>query len=271
MSLTIGDAPFGSRPGAFNFTREGPDRALYLENSPRFIRGDFAGTTVVSSKHAKLLHETGLLPVYYFPLDDVRIDLLVETDHHTHCPLKGDASYWSVKVGDAVSENAVWTYPDPIDGAPPIKGLVAFYWHKLDHWFEEDEEVFVHARDPYHRVDILPSSRHVKVSLDGRLLAETRTPLVAFETGLPPRYYIRRSDVRLDLLKASGTQTECPYKGAATYQSAEGSDDLVWCYEDPIPAARDIAGYLAFFNERVDLEVDGELLERPRTRWSPRS
>jgi uncharacterized protein (DUF427 family) len=260
MSLTIGDAPFGSRPGVFNFERTGPGRVLYLEDSPRWVRGELAGETIVSSRHAKLLHETGHLPVYYFPQDDVRMDLLVGTDHHSHCPLKGDASYWSV----GTSENAAWTYRHPIDGAPPIKDLVAFYWHKLDHWFEEDEEVFVHARDPYHRVDILPSSRRVKVSVDGVVLAETSSPHILFETGLPPRYYIAREDVRLDLLEPSGTRTECPYKGTASYWG----DDLVWCYEEPIAAARGIKGLLALFNERVDLEVDGELQERPETRWS---
>jgi uncharacterized protein (DUF427 family) len=260
MSLTIGNAPFGTRPGSFNFERSGPNRVLYLEDTPRWIRGKLGDETVVSSKRAKLLHEGGLLPVYYFPMADVRMDLLQPTDHHSHCPLKGDASYWS--IGSV--ENAAWTYRDPIDTAPFLKGLVAFYWHKLEHWYEEDEEVFVHARDPYHRVDILPTSRHVKVSLDGEVLAETTSARVLFETGLPPRYYIPREDVRMDRLPPSDTRTECPYKGTASYWG----DDLVWSYEEPITAARDIAGLLAFFNERVDLEVDGELLERPKTRWS---
>jgi uncharacterized protein (DUF427 family) len=202
--------------------------------------------------------------VYYFRQDDVRMDLLVSNDHHTHCPLKGDASYWS--IGEV--ENAAWTYRDPIDGAPPIKDLVAFYWHKIEHWYEEDEEVFVHPRDPYHRVDILPSSRRVKVSLGGVVLAETARAHILFETGLPPRYYIPRDDVNMSLLTASDTLTQCPYKGTATYHSLQDAEDVIWCYEDPIPAARDIAGLLSFFNERVDLEVDGELIERPKTRWS---
>lgn len=268
MSLTIGDAPFGSSPGIFNFTREGPDRTLYLEDSPRWVRGTFAGEAVVSSRRAKLLHETGLLPVYYFPRDDVRMDLLVATEHRTHCPLKGEASYFSIHVGDAVAENAIWTYPDPISGAAPLKNLVAFYWRKIDHWYEEDEEVFVHARDPYHRIDILPSSRHVTISVDGRVLADTTRPRVLFETGLPPRFYVPREDVRMDLLSQSEAQTQCPYKGTASYWSLEGSDDLVWCYEDPIAEAAGVKGLLAFFNERVDLDVDGERQERPKTRWS---
>jgi uncharacterized protein (DUF427 family) len=248
--------------------RSGPDRVLYLEDSPRWVRAVFAGTEIVSSRHAKLLHETGHLPVYYFSRHDVAMDLLVPTEHHTRCPLKGEASYFTIVVGDRSSENAVWTYPDPIDGAHSLKGLVALYWHKVDHWYEEDEEVFVHPRDPYHRVDIIPTSRHVKVSLDGVALAESHRPLVLFETGLPPRYYLAREDVRMDLLEPTDTKTRCPYKGTASYFSTEAVDDLVWCYEQPIDESRAIAGRLAFFNERVDLVVDGELQVRPKTRWS---
>jgi uncharacterized protein (DUF427 family) len=272
MSLTIGDTPFGSRPGSFNFERTGPDRVLYLEDSPRRIRAEFGGATIVDSTHAKLLHETGHLPVYYFPQDDVRMDLLEATDKLTRCPLKGEASYWSIRVEEHLSENAAWSYPSAIQGAPPIDGLVAFYWGKLDHWYEEDEEVFVHARDPYHRVDILRSSRHVKISRNGELLAETDRPVLLFETGLPPRYYLPREDVRTELLTPTDTSTQCPYKGTASYWSVKASGesvpDLVWSYPEPIPEAAGIAGLLAFFNETVDLEVDGEQLARPKTKWS---
>lgn len=272
LSLTIGDAPFGERPGTFNFTRTGPERVLYLEDTPRWVRCVFAGETVASSKRAKLLHETGHLPVYYFPRIDVRVDLLDPTERRTHCPLKGDASYWSIRVGDRVATDAAWSYPDPIEGAPPLEGLIAFYWRKLDHWYEEDEEIFVHARDPYHRVDITRSSRHVRVSRHGELLADSRRPMVLFETGLPPRFYLPPEDVRMELLTPTDTRTQCPYKGTATYWSVKAGDevvaDLVWSYADPIPDARKITGLLSFFNEKVDLELDGELPARPTTRWS---
>lgn len=272
MSLTIGDAPFGERPGTFNFPREEGRRVLYLEDSPRWVRGVFADQTVVSSRRAKLLHETGHLPVYYFPRDDVGMDLLEPTERRTHCPLKGDASYWSIRAGDRVATDAAWSYPEPIEDASELAGLVAFYWKAVDHWYEEDEEVFVHARDPYHRVDIVRSTRHVRVSRNGELLAESRRPMILFETGLPPRFYVPRDDVRMELLTPTGTRTQCPYKGTATYWSVEAGaetlPDLVWTYEDPIPDASKIAGLLSFFNEKVDLEVDGELQARPRTRWS---
>jgi uncharacterized protein (DUF427 family) len=273
MSLTVGSGPFGERPaGAFNLELPGPRGLIYFEDSPRRIRARLAGETVVDSRRAKLLHEHRHLPVYYFPVDEVRADLLEPTDHATHCPFKGDASYWSVRVADRVAENAVWGYLDPIEGAPPLAGYQAFYWGRMDEWLEEDEPAIVHARDPYHRVDVLDTSRHVRVSLEGRLLAETRRARVLFETGLPPRWYFPPEDVRRELLSDSDSTSGCAYKGFASYWSAHAGetleDDLVWTYREPRPDAERVRGYLAFFNERVDLEVDGELQERPVTQWS---
>jgi len=274
MALTLGSGPFGERSaGAFNFEVTAPrDHALYLEDSPRRVRVVFGGETIADSRSVKLLHETGHLPVYYFPQRDVRMDLLDATDHTTHCPFKGDASYWSVKVGDRVAENAVWGYPEPLESFPPIAGHVAFYWDAMEAWFEEDEEIFVHPRDPYHRVDVLDSSRRVKVSVNGEVVAETRRPKVLFETALPPRYYIPPEDVRTDLLVPTETQTGCPYKGVASYWSVEAGgervEDLVWGYPGPISAVEKIRDHLCFFDEKVDVEVDGEAQERPQTPWS---
>jgi uncharacterized protein (DUF427 family) len=274
MTLTIGTGPFGDQStGTFNFEVRAPrDHALYLEDTPRRVRVVFNGETIADSRRAKLLHEAGHLPVYYFPREDVRWERLEESDHTTHCPFKGDASYWSVRVGERVAENAVWGYPEPIGSCPPIAGYLAFYWRKMDHWYEEDEEVFVHPRDPYHRVDVLESSRHVKVTVNGEVVAETDRPKILFETGLPPRYYIPPEDVREDVLAASEKTTQCPYKGIASYYSVEAGgkrvEDLVWCYPEPIPEAPKIKGLLCFFNEKVDLEVDGEEQGRPRTQWS---
>jgi uncharacterized protein (DUF427 family) len=274
MTLTIGTGPFGDQGDkAFNFEVQAPrDHMLYFEDSPRRVRVVFNGGVVADSRRVKLMHEAGLLPVYYFPQEDVRMEWLEESDHTTHCPFKGDASYWSVRVGDEVSENAAWGYPEPIDPCPPIAGYLAFYWHRMDHWYEEAEEVFVHPRDPYHRVDVLDSARHVKVKVGGEVVAETTRPKVLFETGLPPRYYIPPEDVREDVLVESEKTTRCPYKGVASYCSVEAGgkrvEDLVWYYPEPIPEAAKIKGHLCFFNEKVDLEVDGEKQERPQTQWS---
>lgn len=276
MSLTVGTGPFGQHPaGVFNFELPRRKGLIYFEDSPRRIRARFAGETVVDSRHAKMLHEHAHLPIYYFPRDEVRVDLLEPTEHSTHCPFKGDASYWSVWVGDRVAENAVWRYPEPLDDAPPLSDYLAFYWNKMDEWYEENELAIVHARDPYHRVDVLESSRHVRVSVNGELVAETRRPFALFETGLPTRWYIPPEDVRSEVLVPSDKQSGCAYKGFASYYSVRAGDgeeeDLVWYYSEPQPGVERIAGYLAFFNERVDIEVDGELEERPITQWSPRA
>jgi uncharacterized protein (DUF427 family) len=263
MTLTIGTGPFGPNPaGSFNFPIDRPDHTVYFEDSPRRVRVRFNGETVADSCRMKLLHEFGVLPTYYFPRDDVRMERLTPTDHHTHCGLKGDASYWSITVGDRTAENAVWGYPEPLEGAPPLADYLAFYWDRVDAWYEEDEEIFVHPRDPYHRVDVLASSRHVTVRLDGQVLAESRRPRILYETGLPPRYYLPEEDVRTDLLVDSATVTRCPYKGKAEYRSVRVGgtlhEDLVWTYPQPLPEARAIAGLLCFWNEKVELAVEVE-------------
>jgi uncharacterized protein (DUF427 family) len=134
MTLTIGTGPFGDQGDKiFNFEVRAPrDHVLFFEDSPRRVRVMFGGQTVADSRRVKLMHEQGHLPVYYFPRGDVRMDLLEATDLTTHCPFKGDASYWSVRVGDRLAKNAVWGYPDPIDFAPPFADYLAFHWDKMD-------------------------------------------------------------------------------------------------------------------------------------------
>jgi len=249
-----------------------PDHTIDWAPSPRWIRVIFGGKTIADSKHVMLLRETNHLPVYYFPINDVRMDLLTRTDHTTHCPYKGDAIYWTVKAGDNVVENAVWSYPNPIPERQYLKEYLAFYWDKMDAWYEEAEEVFVHPRDPYKRIDTLPSRRHVRVVVAGETIAETDHPHLLFETHLPTRYYIPQEDVRLDLLESSDSHSRCPYKGVASFWSVKVGErvfkDLVWSYLDPIPESPKIKGLFCFYNEKVDLYVDGELQPRPKTPWS---
>ena len=250
-----------------------PDYKITFEPSPRRVRVVSNGATIADSARAHLLFETRHLPVYYFPRADVRMDLLTPTDHHSFCPYKGTAAYWTIKVGDKVSENAVWGYPEPFDEVAAISDFVAFYWDRVDHWYEEDEEIFVHPRDPYKRVDAIASSRHVQVILGGEIVADTRRGRFLFETRLPTRYYIPPADVRMDLLIPSDKVTACPYKGKARYWSARIGDrefpDIVWSYPEPIPECPKIKDYLCFFNEQVDeIRVDGVVMPRPVTPWS---
>jgi len=250
-----------------------PDYRITFEPSPRRVRVKFGGETIADSTAARLLFETRHLPVYYFPRADVRTDLLRPTEHHTYCPYKGTASYWSIAAGGREAENAIWFYPEPFDEVAAIGDYVAFYWKLADSWWEEDDEIFVHPRDPYKRVDVIASSRPVKVVLGGEVVAETRRARFLFETRLPTRYYIPQEDVRMDLLTPTDKVTACPYKGTARYWSANigGQEypDIVWSYPDPIPECPKIKGYLCFFNEQVDaIFVDGIEVPRPVTPWS---
>ena len=236
MSLTAGSGPFGKRPqGRFNFDPRPPGATIFWEPVPYRVRAVLAGQAVVDSRRAHLLHETGHLPVYYFPAEDVRAELLVGSDTVTHCPYKGEASYYSCRVGDR---------------------------------FVEDEQVFTHPRDPYHRIDIYPTGRRVRVVLEGECLADSSRAKALFETGHPPRWYLSPEDVRLDLLEESATQTRCAYKGAATHFNALGHDDVAWTYPDPLYDGERVRGLIAFYGERVDLELDGEQQVRPVTQWS---
>jgi len=274
MSLTVGKGPFADEPaGRFNLEIEPPTGSvLFFDPVPQRIRALFAGETVVDSKRAKLLHETGHLPVYYFPLEDVRTDLLERADTHTHCPHKGEASYWSLAVGARSAPDAVWGYEEPIEPASFLRGHVAVYWHVPDEWFAEDEQLFGHPRDPYSRIDVYRTSRRVRVAVGGEVVAESVRTRALFETGLPTRYYFPPEDVRLDLLDPSPKRTRCAYKGSASYwhvrAGGELHDDLAWTYPDPQHDAEPVRDLIAFFNERVDLDVDGEAQDRPRTQWS---
>jgi uncharacterized protein (DUF427 family) len=273
MGLMTGSGPLGKEPaGTFNFEPPPPGRALYLEPTPKRIRVEVGGEVIADSRRAMLLHEGGQMPIYYFPPEDVRDDVLEASDRHTHCPKKGDASYYTIKAGGEVVDAGAWYYPDPLPGTPPIKDLIAFYFNRMDRWLEESEEITVHPRDPYHRIDVISTDRQIKVSLDGELLAETTRAVALFESNLPARWYIPREDVRAEL-EDSDTVTHCPYKGAAAYYSVRRSDgelgkDLIWYYEAPLPEATRVGGLLCFFNEKVDIELDGELQGRPASPWS---
>jgi uncharacterized protein (DUF427 family) len=218
-----------------------------------------------------MLHESGQQPIYYFPPQDVRADVLEDSDRHTHCPKKGDASYYTIRAGGEEVKDGAWYYPDPLPGAPPIKGLIAFYFNRMGRWLEEGEQIGVHPRDPYHRVDVLATDRHIRISLDGTLLAETERALALFESNLPTRWYLPIEDVRAEL-ERSETVTRCPYKGTASYYSVKlkGGKDLVWYYEQPLDEVGRIKGLACFFNEKVDVELDGELQQRPDSPWSHR-
>lgn len=218
-----------------------------IEPAPRRVRGFLGDELVFDTIAALYVWEIPYYPAYYVPLPDVRAEFLRDDDH----PPK--------RVFDADSDG-------------PLAGYVRFAWDTL-RWFEEDEQIYGHPRNPYSRVDALRSHRHVRVQLDGIVLADTRSPVLLFETGLPTRYYIDPTDVFFEHLEPTQTQTLCPYKGTTSgYWSVRVGDtvhpDLAWTYHYPVPAVAPIAGLVAFYNEKLDITVDDVALPRPRTQFS---
>lgn len=244
---------------------------VIVEPTERWVRAEIGGRYIADSKRATLLIEygPGKLPQYFFPQDDVRSDLLKPSDRANE---DGRLVYWDIEVDGRVEKRAAWSYVSPPEDRTELKDLITFAWFKMDHWYEEEEEVFVHARDPHRRVDVMPSSRQVRIEINGTVVADSNRPHLLFETGLPVRFYLPREDVRMDLLRATETETRCPYKGVASYWTAEIDGervtDIAWSYEDPISENPKIKNLVCFFGEKVDMWVDGHKLPRPVTPWS---
>jgi len=256
MTLTLGTGPFaGSAGGELNFSLEdAPKHRILFEPYPRRLRAVVAGRTVLDTTRGHLLHETGILPVAYVPIEDFDQSLLERTESTTHCPFKGDANYWTLRAGDRTEEDFVWAYEDPMDESAWLKGFAALPWSKVDEVYVEDERQFGHLRDPYHRVDAMESSRRYTVTAHGETVAETNRPVMVFETGLPPLAYIPRADVRPGVLAASPKRTVCPYKGEAAYWHVAGIEDGAWSYETPLPEALRARGHVAFEGEGITVE-----------------
>jgi uncharacterized protein (DUF427 family) len=240
-----------------------------VERSAKRVRTYLAGHLVADTTAAALVWESPHYPTYYLPSGDVRAKL-TPTGTTERSPSRGEATLYDVEIDGRTADAAALRYHEsPIE---ELRDLVRIDWQAMDEWLEEDEPVYVHPRDPYTRVDVLASSRHVRVELDGVTVAESRHPVILFETGLPARYYLPMSDVRLDLLAPTETHTSCPYKGTASYWSVDTGKgvhtDVVWGYRTPLPESQKVAGLLCFYNEKVDLFVDGVRQDRPRTPFS---
>jgi uncharacterized protein (DUF427 family) len=239
-----------------------------VEPCAKRIRAVLGDELVADSFSALLVWEVPYYPTYYFPASDVRTELLTPTGESKRSPSRGEATQYLVKAGD--SAGAAYSFHN--SNMPELSDHYVFVWNTMDRWYEEDEEVFVHARDPYTRIDILPSSRRVRVEVDGITVADSTDGLFLFESGLPARYYLPQSDVRMHLLTPTDKVTACPYKGTARYWSVTIGDavhpDLVWGYDHPLPESERIAGMVSFYNERADIFLDEVLQERPKTKFS---
>jgi uncharacterized protein (DUF427 family) len=273
MSLTVGTGPFGTMPaGRFNADLAPPEPLLYFEEVPVRIRALLEGETLADSRRAMLLHESGRLPVYWFPLDDVRRDLLIDAQRREELPGKGAVRRLDACVRSRTVPGAAVEIERAEASAAFLAGHVALQWDAMDEWFAEDEQLFGHPRDPYSRIDVLRTTRHVRVTLDGQVLADSRRARMLVESSLPVRYYLPPDDVRIDLLVPSSNRSRCAYKGSAAYWHVRVGErleeDLVWSYPEPQHDAVPVRDLMCFFNERVDLELDGEPARRPQTQWS---
>jgi uncharacterized protein (DUF427 family) len=241
----------------------------HVEPVPRRVRAMLGGEVVLDTTDARYVWEWPNYPQYYIPLADVHPSVLVDEQHDQKLRL-GTARRHGLRVGDISRPGSARVYTDD---AAELARTVRFDWDALDAWFEEDEEIFVHPRSPYTRVDALRSTRMVRVELDGVVLAESSAPVMVFETGLPTRYYLNRTEVNAGHLLPTATVTACPYKGKTSgYWSVRVGEtvypDLAWAYDFPTRQLLPIAGLIAFYNEKVDIWLDGERLERPVTHFS---
>jgi uncharacterized protein (DUF427 family) len=242
---------------------------IRIEAGAKRIRAYLGGELVADTIHPMLVWESPHYPTYYFPAADVRGELLQAEATRAHSPSRGDGTSFTVSAAGRRAPGAAVRYEDsPIE---ELRGAIRLRWDAMDAWFEEDEEVFTHARDPHTRVDILSSSRHTRVQVDGETVAESASPRLLFETGLPVRFYLPRPHVRMDLLELTDRVTRCPYKGAAQSWSVRIGgrvhEHLAWSYPTPLPESKKIAGLIAFYNEKVDLYVDGVHQPRPSTKF----
>jgi uncharacterized protein (DUF427 family) len=231
--------------------------------TPKWVRAYFNGRLIVDSRRSVIQRLDGRPPVCFFPKQDVAMDCMNEASVPSAAKEQGQLKKWDIQVGQRSVEGAVVAYTE---SKVPLKDYVTITWNSMDAWFEEDEEVFVHARDPRVRVDILNSGRHIKAIVHDETVAETRNPLLLFETGLPVRYYFPQMDVRRDLLLPSDLLTRCPYKGEAQYFSMQVGDhfaeNIAWYYRYPTLESIKIASYIAFYEEKIDaIEIDGKRQE----------
>jgi uncharacterized protein (DUF427 family) len=251
---------------------------LLYEPTEKRVRATFGDETVADSVRAALVWEPRrIVPSYAVPADDIRAEILPGPPTqepppppkvlHPRIPFAAhscDGEPVTLRSANGETREGVgFRFADP-----DLDGYVELDFYAFDAWYEEDEPIVGHPRNPYHRVDVRRSSRHVRVELDGEVLAETNRPTLVFETSLPVRFYLPREDLRAQP-HPSDRRTYCAYKGEASYSSFDAGeqrhDDLAWTYEQPLPDAVELAGLIAFWNERVDLVVDGERMEKPVT------
>ena len=261
MGLSWQQGPLGAGPVGRLLTPDPlPPRLLYAEPLRRRMRVRFGGEWIADSEHVLLLHEPARYPVAYFPLADVRPGVLVDENRSTRHRDLGDIAWFTVTVGDRSTQRSAWRYTALPEYAGELSDRVGFAWRAMDAFYEEDERIVGHAADPYHRIDVRQTSRHLVVRAGGRVVADTTSPLVLYESGFAPRWYVPRDDVNGEELAPEELRTFCPYKGIASYYEIDGVDHAAWSYRSPIDDMPAIADLVSFEPDRVEVTLDGERL-----------
>jgi uncharacterized protein (DUF427 family) len=246
--------------GHFLTDKQLPERLLFAEPARRRMRVRYADAWVADSEDVVLLHEPGHYPVAYFPVGDIADGALAATDRITTHRDLGSTRWHTVTAGDRHTERAAWTHTDPPAHAEILRGRVAFAWRAMDGFYEEDDRILGHAADNYHRVDIRSSSRHLVVRAAGQDIADTTAPVVLYESGFAPRWYVPRADVDETALTETQTHTFCPYKGIAGYYSVAGTTDAAWFYRGAFPEAARVDDLISFEPDKLEVTLDGKRL-----------
>jgi uncharacterized protein (DUF427 family) len=260
MGLSWQQGPLGRNPNGQFLVPGMPERVLYAEPLRRRMRAELGGRTVVQSDDAVLLFEPGRYPVAYFPIADFAPGALTRSDHHTTHAELGDTAWFEVAGDTRNAPRGAWQHVALPDHAAILEGKVALAWRAMDGFYEEDDRILGHAADPYHRIDIRHTSRHLVVRAGDRVVADTTSPLVLYESGFAPRWYVPRDDVSADALTPTELQTFCPYKGIASYYEIDGSQNAAWSYRAPIDDVAAIGDLVSFEPDRVEVTLDGERL-----------
>ena len=263
MGLSWQQGPLGrDRSGTFLTAAPMPERVLYLEPLRRRMSVEFGGGIIARTDDAVILHEPARYPVAHFPIVDIDRSALQPSDHKSTHPDLGETKWFDVVGGDGgAKQRGAWEHVDPPAQASALRDTMAFAWHAMDAFYEEDERILGHAADPYHRIDVRRTSRHLVVRQDDRVIADTRAPLVLYESGFTPRWYVPRADIAGDALQQVEGQTFCPYKGLASYYDIGDVWNAAWSYRAPFEEVARIADLVSFYPEKVAITLDGEKLE----------
>lgn len=260
MGLAWQQGPLGVTPVGRFLTPEPLPRLLYAEPLRRRMRVRFGELWIADSEHVRLLHEPGRYPVAYFPRHDIGDHILFEEDHVTKHADLGPVKWFTVQTAQREVKRAAWQFDSLPVHADILEGCVAFAWPAMDAFYEEDERILGHAADAYHRIDIRSTSRHLRVCDGNRVIADTRRPVVLYESGFAPRWYVHRSDIDESAMEPVDGQTFCPYKGLASYYTVGTRKRAAWSYPNAWSEVERVRDLVSFEPDKVDVYLDGERL-----------